>query len=296
MELWYPGAEYWPIDNRPGKHYDKAPTPPKLILHTWEFTNRPPNYTTPPHLTLWPSNFAPGGVKKLWQHIPFDRAAYSITDSDDENDRFVWQIEIAGRAAYVATYPDIWYKEIAEVIQWFVNVQGLELNFADFSVMNYGTYAEQRWDSATFKAFSGICGHGHVGRGSDRHWDPGKISVDRLLKYMTTPMGDDDVLIQDTLKKMTMEWYEALQDKTGQPGGNASYWGSDYTGVKPNQEEWDAATPVLYEAAMRAGVLGPFPASGGAVDSVARATANAANLKADQAHVRLDETRLVVPD
>ena len=57
------------------------------------------------------------------------------------------------------------------------------------------------------------------------------------------------------LKGQNMAFYRALQAKTGAPGGLADYWGSDYTGTKPNDQEWRDAADDLFGAALQAGVF-----------------------------------------
>ena len=57
------------------------------------------------------------------------------------------------------------------------------------------------------------------------------------------------------LKGQTMAFYRFMQDKTGVPGGNPDYWGSDYTGTKPNDQEWRDAADDLFGAALQAGVF-----------------------------------------
>lgn len=98
-----------------------------------------------------------------------------------------------------------------------------------------------------------------------------------------TPIGDDTVdFIISVFKGQNMAFYRALQAKTGVPGGNADYWGSDYTGTKPNDQEWRDAADDLFGAALQVGVFAPPPATG-TVDQVARAAAE----KAKQALARV---------
>ena len=66
---------------------------------------------------------------------------------------------------------------------------------------------------------------------------------------------DDMDFIISVFKGQNMAFYRALQAKTGAPGGLADYWGSDYTGQKPNDAEWRAAIDDLFGAALQAGVF-----------------------------------------
>lgn len=183
MILWHPDAERHVIPGREGKSWRASTGKRRVILHTWEFTTRWPNYTTPPHLSLWPRPFQHRA--KLRQHVPFDRAAYSITDEQQETARMTWQIEIAGQAAEVPNYPQVWYDDVSALLSWFVVELDVPWMFADFSVMLAGADAPQRWDWGTFSDFAGYLGHGHAGKGRDRHWDPGKLDVSRLEEPMS---------------------------------------------------------------------------------------------------------------
>lgn len=104
------------------------------------------------------------------------------------------------------------------------------------------------------------------------------------------PNEEDEVMIKEALQAQTMAWYESLQDQTGSPGGNASYWGVDYVPPSgqagPTDEEWDDALPEIYEASLTAGVLHP---SSDVVDEVARKAAGEAWNEASRANTRLDD-------
>ena len=57
------------------------------------------------------------------------------------------------------------------------------------------------------------------------------------------------------LKGQSVSFYRSLAAKTGEPGGNPDYWGSDWTGPRPNDAEWQDAAGVLFGAALQAGVF-----------------------------------------
>ena len=62
------------------------------------------------------------------------------------------------------------------------------------------------------------------------------------------------------LKGQNMAFYRSLKAKTGVPGpagGNPDYWGSDFVGQKPNDDEWRSAADILFGAALQAGVFTP---------------------------------------
>ncbi len=171
--LWHPNATRKTYTFRKGKAWKGGSGKPKFLFHTTE-TAGLPNYSAPPHMTLHPGH-------KLWQHIPFDRAAYSVRSGKVDSSRFVYQIEVIGRAREVPMYKDDpWYLEVADLIDWFHDNLGVPIVFEDFRRMRYGQFAQQRRNYATVDEFSGILGHAHVGRGIDSHWDPGRLDVPRL--------------------------------------------------------------------------------------------------------------------
>ena len=92
------------------------------------------------------------------------------------------------------------------------------------------------------------------------HWQI-RVTLSEIAGGVEAPRGfyegdDEDMsMIIDALKAQDMAYYETLQKKTGSPGGNASYWGSDYTGSKPSDAEWAGAADELFSASLEAGVM-----------------------------------------
>ena len=99
----------------------------KLILHTIEGGADPwtigwprywPNVRSAPHFYLnsdrWPDR------DWLYQTLPLDVAGYALRSNATEDDKYVWQVEIAGQAAKTPGYPDSFYQAIAELCDWFV--------------------------------------------------------------------------------------------------------------------------------------------------------------------------------
>ncbi len=219
MILWHPDAERYPVPDRPGKPWVGGSGNPKLVLHTWEFTGRWPNYGPAPHLTLWPRPFSP--TPQLRQHIPFDRAAYSMRNNAAEDDRNTWQIEIAGRARDTHNYPDEWYEDVANAIRFFTTDLAVPAVFADFTTMRSGWDAPQRLTYRQWDQFAGILGHGHAPAErpdgtlppdvADReaHWDPGRIDAPRLQRFL-----EEDTMpaISDVTWKL---WFEKLRSLEG---------------------------------------------------------------------------------
>ncbi len=181
--LWHPDATKQ-IFSAAGKRWEGGSGKPKFLFHTTE-TESFPRYSAPPHMTLHP------GIPELRQHIPFDLAAYSVRSGKVDTMKFAYQIEVIGRARQVPLYrADPWYNEVAKLIQWFYDNFGVPLEFEDFTRMRFGQFAAQRRNYDTVDAFSGILGHGHVGRGIDSHWDPGRLNVtllEEILKGLAPP-------------------------------------------------------------------------------------------------------------
>ena len=64
---------------------------------------------------------------------------------------------------------------------------------------------------------------------------------------------EEDAMIIEALKAQNTAWYQALQNQTGTPGGDPSYWGDNLA----SDEEWETAAPILFAAALEAGVMHP---------------------------------------
>lgn len=200
----YPGSQSARLAAYPGKPWSGGSLKPKLVLHSTE-TRGLPNYTSPPHLTANLDRVL------FYQHVPFDRAAYSIRSSAVESLRYVYQVELIGYAADIPNYSDRWYAELSKMIAWFTANLGVPRVFADFSVMQAGATAPQRMTLTAVDSFSGVLGHGHVGRGIDTHWDPGKLDVARLETVGPPPpsnMEAANMAYADTLS--TEDWVMLL--------------------------------------------------------------------------------------
>ena len=71
-------------------------------------------------------------------------------------------------------------------------------------------------------------------------------------------------MIINALKAQNVAYYRTLQQRTGSPGGNPDYWGSDYPDNGPSDAEWVAAADELFAASLEAGVMSS--SGGGNVD------------------------------
>ena len=88
------------------------------------------------------------------------------------------------------------------------------------------------------------------------------------------------LMIIDALKAQDMAYYRTLRQRTGSPGGNPDYWGSDYAGDGPSDAEWVAAADELFAASLEVGVMS---SSGGSGDVDQKIAVHAANPDAHHA-------------
>ena len=175
----FPGAQ-WVGSKRAGKPW-VGTTEPMVVLHTLEFNSfpDPDRWDSPSHIVVNPNN---GEIR---QYLPMDRAAYAVRDNPLEDDAYTWQVELWGIANNVPNYNDRWYQGVAKVCDIFVQEYGIPPVFkTDFNLLTYGAYAPARMTHEQTDAFSGFLGHGHMGRGVDEHWDPGKLNIDRVTSFM----------------------------------------------------------------------------------------------------------------
>lgn len=246
----YPGAISARLVKAPGKPWSGGSGNRKLVLHSTETTGLP-SYTSPPHLT---AKFSTSGPQ-VFQHVPFDLAAYSIRSSAAEQLRFVYQVELVGYAATIPAMPDWWYDQLGVLIDWFVANLAVPRRYADFSRIEYGRLAPARMTTTELDAFSGILGHGHVGKYVDTHWNPGKLRVDRLPAPPPPPPpgGDPDDEYEENMD--TPDWVRTLRpkdiDRAVSAGsiekGEANYWKNGnpdpavpFKGLStPDDPEWE---------------------------------------------------------
>lgn len=143
----------------------------KIVWHTTETRNLPNYGGSAPHFTLDPA------TGRLWQHIPLNRAARALK-AGGPNFWNTIQVELIGFAKDSHAWPDGRYKRIAKLARW------IEANFGvprRAQVTFKGNGATPHMASrAAFKAYAGHIGHQHV-PGND-HWDPGKLTIDLVLR------------------------------------------------------------------------------------------------------------------
>ena len=162
----------------------------KLVLHTieaadpWDigWPRTWSRWKSAPHLAMNSDRFPDGDW--LYQTLPFDVAAYAIRDNSLEDDAYTYQMEMAGQAKNVPTYPNSFYEAIATVADWFVTEMDVPNEWMDFSCAQYGVDSPCRRTQTEVDFFAGFMGHCHVGYGVDSHSDPGKLDTERVQSYM----------------------------------------------------------------------------------------------------------------
>ena len=197
-----------PLD---GKEWSGGLGNSKLVLHTIEAADPwdigwPRNWSrldAAPHLYMNSDRYPDGDW--LYQTLHLDKAAYSIKDNDLEDNRYMYQMEMAGRAMNTGDYPDSFYEAIATVADWFVAEMNVPNDWLDFSCAQAGAYSPCRQTKAQMDSYAGFVGHCHVGYGSDNHWDPGKLDTVRVQSFMEAGMKWSDIVADAT-------WAKAYED------------------------------------------------------------------------------------
>ena len=226
MEIWFPGAEW--VGTKAGKKW-VGTTNPIVVLHTLEFLGwpNPEKWDAPSHLVCNP------WTNEIRQYVRMDKAAYSVRDNPLEDDYPTWQVELWGKAAFVPKYNDEWYRGVASLCKTFNKVYDIPLNFADFSIMQGGEYAPQRLTDESVRLFTGFLGHGHMGRGVDEHWDPGKLDVPRLERFLEE---EGSMWANDITDKTWMTMFHS--GVPGIVGYGRYYCSNDGTYDWPPEQPW----------------------------------------------------------
>lgn len=187
--------------------------PTKGVLHTTEgfgVPDYPSQYE--PHLTVKP---AAGKGVAVYQHIPFDRAAYALrhTGAAPTNGAHAIQMELVGTCdagsvvrkgggyfwpeADDAVLEDLYRKVIKPISDAFQ----IPLRAATFlPYPQSGGNTSVRMSDNQWLAFSGWLGHQHV-PGND-HGDPGAFPWDRLVAIANRINEEDDMPSLDEIGKL----------------------------------------------------------------------------------------------
>lgn len=185
-DIWLPG--YKRVDLGPtvaGATYDEM-THPKLGWHTTEGRTidaaRTAFQNYPPHLCYDP-------VRDLAeQYVPLNRHAYAFryTENDDE---FVVQVEVVGFASGAYAWDDTICRRLAQrVVRPVADAVGVPpvVIRTGFHGDDEGLYlaistSSIRISPTELRNFAGHLGHQHMP--GEVHWDPGRLPIDRILRF-----------------------------------------------------------------------------------------------------------------
>lgn len=185
--------------------------PWRIVLHTVEGSaNRSVIAAHPyvPHLWYDPPS------RKLYQTVPLSRSAFALYQGDGHytNKARALQVEINGRAAETASWPQEWLDNItADVVvplcQWVATYQGAQIDLAwapapGAIAGSASEFAPQRVSEGIWAVNSGLYSHRHVPQND--HWDTGGLDTPRIAAHArlliagmlpgtTTPEGEDDL-------------------------------------------------------------------------------------------------------
>lgn len=188
-----------------------------------------------------------------------------------------WQLEIVAYSSFpialevggfwVGNFSPGQYGDLAHFARWLADVDprlNLDAVMAvPFGGWRAGASSRHRLSAADWLAFDGLGAHGGVT--GQAHWDTGVLDLARVAAAARalSPRLEDMAIILDALQRQTPAFYEALQQQTGHPAGNAGYWGKSHNAAgeriadHPDDAEWDRALLELFTAALEAGALTP---------------------------------------
>lgn len=167
--------------------------PWRIVLHTIEGSaNRSviANHPYPPHAWYDPP------TRRLYQTVPLSRSAFALYQAPDAphytNRARALQVELSGRAAETASWPQEWLNNITQDVvvpmcQWVAQYNGasIDLSFAPDPGAIPGSAradAPQRVAPGTWALASGLYSHRHVPMGDD-HWDTGGLDTPRIAAH-----------------------------------------------------------------------------------------------------------------
>lgn len=185
--MWLPGAVK--MDTGKGRPYrlSTAQAKPKWVIHTMECppdldpTGFARTFAYPPH--FWVSM----PRRLIIQTVDTSLAAQALAHEGgmpETNHAQARQVEIAGRASEVASYPKEWWEWLGKaLIQPVAKADGIKLvapyPFISYP-LSYGYNARQRIKTQQeWYGCNSVVGHQHV-IGND-HGDPGNIPIDLVL-------------------------------------------------------------------------------------------------------------------
>lgn len=172
--------------------------PWRIVLHTIEGSASAgmiAGHAYPPHLWYDPP------TRRLWQTVPLGRSAFALYQPGNSlhytNKARALQVEISGRAAQTATWPQDWLTNIAidvivPICQWVAAHTGAQINLANVpppgpDANSASEYAVQRLSELVWATVSMVCSHRHVPYND--HWDTGQLDVKRICEHARMIIG-----------------------------------------------------------------------------------------------------------
>lgn len=186
MDDWWSEATQLQFASQNGGAYIGAPY--RGVIHTTEFKDYTPSTTSyyghhnPPHFTL----VMDGDDAKFFQHFPISVAARALEHNPgtiETNCQSAIQIELAWKAAEIGDLPEAMLERLWDWMRWVETQTGVKSwQYAQFvgEGDGKGYDSSSRMSDDEWIAFNGWCGHQHVP--GNRHWDPGKLDIGRLLR------------------------------------------------------------------------------------------------------------------
>ena len=190
-----PGFQYVDLGPDGGPYDERAH--PKVCWHTTEGTSlagAEASYKPyPPHLGYDPR------TRQGHQYVSLDRHSYALR-GDENDDEYVIQVEVVGRAAETPGWPAEWYHnigtDVVRPLRALLGVPDAHLRFYDPKEVPFRLASSSspiRLTAAAFRTFAGHLGHQHVPY-PDEHWDPGGFRLDLAIiaSYEEDDMAFDE--------------------------------------------------------------------------------------------------------
>jgi|GEM_PF-6538191 len=196
-DIWLDGFERKTFFGKGGMSYKHIGNP-KALLHTIEGRNLEGAFNAykryPPHIGV---DFM---SKRRVQHIPLNKASYSLKNSAAERDMVI-QVEIAGFASETQDWSDAMIDWLASDVLAPIHRSGIAFELqgppqgfkgAHDGIRPYISSPSSpiRFSNASWRAFSGIVGHQHS-PSPDSHWDPGAFRIAFLIERLRAHLEGD---------------------------------------------------------------------------------------------------------
>lgn len=240
---WIPGFTFMDLGPDGGPYDESAHS--KGCVHSTEGTSLAgaesayKNY--PPHAGYDPN------TDVGHQYIRLERHSLSFNGGEND-DEFIVQIEIVGRAAESHTWPELWYQRIGERViaplREILGIPDVWLRFyrQDEGIVLASPSSPIRLSDTDFRAFSGWLGHQHV-PAPDAHWDPGGFLMDKAIAYSRGgTMADSDLMTSAAFRTEALA--KGLGNASGGPDkGEVIHQVRHFYEIQHNQRAFLALAP-----------------------------------------------------